>query len=183
MGQDLDETDFENYDDHHDLQSGFLRSFFVVVGGILIANSWIPVLILLLVIFFPNAASKFSEAPITQETSLVDEFPTVLFVVAPFVLALSAFLGGHFAARLSPAAKMGHGVLIAAVLLLQSFQAILSEQSFQPQWFILLAAVIGPFAAIFGALFAQPNTAFVEDQETADLPNTPEDPPEQCDSN
>ena len=144
--------ELDEQEHYTNLQKSFLFSFLIVIGGVLIANSWWAMVLLILVLFFPEATEKLSESNIGENPNLINEFPQAIFFIAPVLLATTAFSGGYFAARFAPAARLGHGLMIAGVMLLQAFQNLLGPNDLQPIWFLMLTAIIGPLSALIGAL-------------------------------
>lgn len=83
----------------------------------------------------------------------VDAFslPTRFFVIAFFSNAVVAVIAGFVSARLAPAGRFGHGVIVAVLLLLNEFQDRSVQRELAPEWYRLLGEFLLPIMVLVGA--------------------------------
>ena len=153
--------------DQNEIGRALVKSFIAVAGGVLIATiGYMLVMGLIIVLFYPAYAKQMAgegniqtdmaggekENPVEAAPKL--ELPDSFFAICPFAQALAAWLGGYLASRFAPAGRMGHGTLVAGVLLFHSIQLLLQEDPPLPGWLISINTVVGPACALWGAATA-----------------------------
>ena len=154
--------------EHNEIGRALVKSFIAVACGVVIATlGYLLTIALIIAVFFPDHARQMARdrsQPVEKvESDKGDsdavfvplELPTSLFAICPFIQALAAWGGGFVAARFAPAGRMGHGLLVAAVLLFNSIQMLLKEDPALPGWLISINTVVGPACALWGAAVAE----------------------------
>ena len=149
-----------------ELGRALIKSFVAVACGVLVATvGYMLIMGLIIVLFYPAHARQMAENPNKQTEAGKErqenavqpklDLPTSFFAICPAVQAITAWLGGYLAARLAPAARMGHGLLVAGVLLFNSIQLLLEDAPVLPGWLISINTIVGPACALWGATLAE----------------------------
>ena len=167
--------------EQNEIGRALIKSFIAVACGVLVATlGYFLSIALIVVVFYPDHAKQMAQDRNDQNEAVeadkenadqvppVLELPASLFAVCPFIQAIAAWGGGYVASRFAPAARMGHGLLVAAVLLFNSIQLLLDEDPALPGWLITVNTFVGPACALWGAAMAEkfaPRRNFDEEPE------------------
>lgn len=83
---------------------------------------------------------------------MLAELPAAAFVVILFAWAVGALVGGFVAAKLAPAGKLGHGLVVGSLQLLAGVATVLMIPG-HPPWFVAIGvALFLPLAWLGGRL-------------------------------
>ncbi|MBI3569353.1 MAG: hypothetical protein HY084_14230 [Gemmatimonadetes bacterium] len=124
-------------------RSGPFRSVVALVGGFAIYTF----LLMLLVLVLTVAVTAMPSTSIAL--NLIGTLLTTM---------LAAAAGGYAAAALAPDRRYGHAVVLAAMIVLSSVNAIRHPPAGPPPWFPYVLAAIGVLGAIGGGLLFRPRS-------------------------
>ena len=146
----LDDT-FDD-DSPPDISRTLVKSFIAVVTGILLATfGYFLLVVIAIMLFFPETRSELTRQRAPEETQLQIELPGRLLLFCPLLQALTAAAGGYVAARFAPMAPKGHAGMVAGFLVLTSVQMLLKNDGPLPEWLVAINTIGGPACAMWGA--------------------------------